>query len=127
MLVSHVIYQLFIGPLELILEVVYGLSQNLFSNCGLSIIVLSLTVNMLLLPLYRCADALQENAQKAEKKLAPWVMHIKKTFKGDERFMMLHTYYRQNGYKPFYVLKSSVPLFLEIPFFIAAYHFLSNL
>ena len=124
---SHFAYQLFIGPLELIFEIVYGLSQNFLDNCGLSIIVLSFTVNTLLLPLYRCADVIQENAKKAEKKLEPWVAHIKKTFKGDEQFMMLQAYYRQNNYRPFYVLKSSLPLFLEIPFFIAAYHFLSNL
>ena len=127
MSITHALYQLLIGPLELIFEIVYGFSQNLFKNSGLSIIVLSVTVNTLLLPLYRCADAIQEEAKETEKKLAPWVAHIKKTFKGDERFMMLQTYYRQNGYKPFYVLKSSMPLFLEIPFFIAAYHFLSNL
>ena len=28
-----------------------------------------------------------------------WVKHIKKSFKGNERFMMLQTYYRQNDYK----------------------------
>lgn len=127
MSISHALYQLLIGPLELIFEIVYGFSQNLFNNSGLSIIVLSLTVNTLLLPLYQCADAIQEEAKETEKKLAPWVAHIKKTFKGDERFMMLQTYYRQNNYKPFYMLKSSMPLLLEIPFFIAAFHFLSNL
>ena len=39
--------------------------------------------------------------------------------------MILQTYYRQNHYKPTYVLRSAVSLFLEIPFFIAAYAFLS--
>ena len=41
--------------------------------------------------------------------------------------MILQTYYRQNHYKPTYVLRSAVSLFLEIPFFIAAYRFLSGL
>ena len=41
--------------------------------------------------------------------------------------MMLNTYYRQNRYKPYYTLRGSLPLVLEIPFFIAAYHFLSHL
>lgn len=30
--------------------------------------------------------------------------------------MILQTYYRQNHYKPTYVLRSAVSLFLEIPF-----------
>ena len=124
---SHILYQLLLKPLELIFETVFGYSKNLWNNSGLSIIVLSLTVNILLLPLYRRADAIQEEERALEKRLSHWVEHIKKTFTGDERFMVLQTYYRQNHYKPFYALKGSLPLLLEIPFFIAAYRFLSNL
>lgn len=127
MSVSHILYQLLIGPLELIFEMAYGLANIILNNCGLAIFALSLTLNFLLLPLYRRADAIQAEERAVEERLAPWVTHIKKAFAGDERFMMLQTYYRQNGYKPFYALKGSLPLALEIPFFIAAYHFLSNL
>lgn len=124
---SHILYQLLIGPLELIFEVIYGLARNITDSCGLSVIALSLAMNVLLLPLYRRADMIQAEERATEQKLEPWVKHIKKTFKGDERFMMLQTFYRQNHYKPVYALKGSLPLLLEVPFFIAAYHFLSNL
>ena len=127
MSVSQCLYQLLIGPLELIFEIVFALANLILNNCGLAIFALSLTLNFLLLPLYRRADAIQAEERAVEEKLAPWVSHIKKTFTGDERFMMLQTYYRQNNYKPIYALKGSLPLALEIPFFIAAYHFLSNL
>ena len=70
---------------------------------------------------------MQEEQRKTEEKLKPWVTHIKKTFTGDERFMMLQTYYRQNNYKPTDALKGAVSLLLQIPFFIAAYKFLSSL
>ena len=40
--------------------------------------------------------------------------------------MILQTYYRQHNYKPIYALRSSVSLLLQIPFFKAAYSFLSN-
>ncbi|MBR6703917.1 MAG: membrane protein insertase YidC [Lachnospiraceae bacterium] len=123
----HMLYQLIIGPLELILETVYGAAQLLFASPGVSIIAMSLVMNLLLLPLYKSADAIQAGQREKEKSLAAWVSHIRKTFKGDERYMMLQTYYRQNDYKPFHVLKGMLPLLLEIPFFIAAYHFLSNL
>lgn len=127
MSVSHALYQLLIGPLELLFEVVFSISKFLFANSGLCIFVLSLTMNVLLLPLYRRADAIQDEERDAQKKMSGWVKHIKKTFSGNERFMMLQAYYRQNNYKPFYALKGMLPLLLEIPFFIAAYHFLSNL
>jgi len=84
-------------------------------------------MNILVLPLYKRADAIQEEENAIEKKLEKGVAHIKKTFSGDERFMMLQTYYRQNNYKPSFVLKGLLPLALEIPFFMAAYSFLSNL
>ena len=41
--------------------------------------------------------------------------------------MMLQTYYRQCGYKPYHALKGMLPLVLEVPFFIAAYSYLSSL
>ncbi len=126
MTIGHILYQLLIRPLELCFEVVYSIAFEGFKNHGLSIIVMSLAMNFLLLPLYRRADAIQDAEREAEQRMAVWVKHIKKTFKGDERFMMLQTYYRQNDYKPFYVLKGFLPLLLEVPFFIAAYHFLSN-
>lgn len=121
------LHNLLIGPLELFFEVVYSWANDLIQNPGLSIIVLSLIMNFLVLPLYRRADAMQEAERAQEARMRPWVEHIRKTFRGDERFMMLQTYYRQNDYKPTDALKGSVSLLLEVPFFIAAYQFLSGL
>lgn len=38
--------------------------------------------------------------------------------------MMLSEYYRQNHYHPIFALRSTLSLLIQIPFFIAAYHFL---
>jgi len=127
MTIWSMFYKLFVGPLELLFEVIYALVYRHLHNAGLSIIFLSLAVNFLILPLYRRADAMQKEEQDLEKKMDPWVRHIKATFTGDERFMMLQTFYRQNNYKPSYVLRSSISLLLQIPFFTAAYNFLSGL
>ncbi len=118
---------LFLKPLQLLFEMLYVITNSKIGNPGLSIVVLSLAINFLILPLYRRADALQEEERDMESKLHKGVAHIKKTFRGDERMMMLQTYYRQNGYKPTYVLRGAASLLLEIPFFIAAYRFLSGL
>ena len=114
-------------PLYLLFEVIYVIANKVIGNPGLSIVVLSLFMNFLVLPLYMRADKIQEEEHAVEKKLQKGVGHIKKTFSGDERMMMLQTYYRQNNYKPVYVLRSAISLFLQIPFFIAAYRFLSGL
>lgn len=127
MTIPDILYTILISPLQLFFETLYMMANNIINNPGMSIIVLSLTMNFLVLPLYRRADAMQEEERDMEVKLHDGVAHIKKTFKGDEKMMILQTFYRQNNYKPTYVFKSSISLFLEIPFFIAAYQFLSHL
>ena len=127
MTIFGMLYKLLIGPLELLFEVIFVIANRKVSNPALAIIALSLAMNFLVLPLYRRADAMQAEERDREARMRPWIDHIKKTFKGDERFMMLQTYYRQNNYKPTHAFKGSVSLFLEIPFFIAAYRFLSGL
>ncbi len=117
----------FIGPLKLLFEIIFQLADRFVSHPGLSIIFLSLVMNILVLPLYRRADAMQEAARDIDAKLHKGVEHIKKVFTGDEKMMILQTYYRQNNYKPTDALNGSVSLLLEIPFFMAAYQFLSHL
>ncbi len=123
----EIIYTVFIGPLKLLFEIIFEFANRYVANPGLSIIFLSLIMNILVLPLYRRADAMQEQARDIDAKLRDGVAHIKKTFSGDEKMMMLQAYYRQNHYKPTDALKGSISLLLEIPFFIAAYQFLSHL
>ena len=121
------LYQLIIMPLELIIEVIFTVMYRMMDNAGLAIIGVSIVVSFLILPLYRRADLMQEEERDRQDAMKHWVEHIRRTFKGDEQYMLLTTYYRQMHYHPLYALKSSVSLLLQIPFFIAAYHYLSNL
>ena len=122
------LYNIIIAPIETIVEWVFLFISNKFSSLNViySVIGVSLVINFLALPLYNIADSLQEKERKASRALEPRVKRIKKAFKGDEQFMMLSEYYRQNNYHPLYVLRSSLSILIEIPFFIAAYHYLSN-
>ena len=127
MTLMEILSTLLIGPLKLIFEFIFVFAYKFVGNYGLSVVVLSLVMNFLLLPLYKRTDAIQEQARDTEEKLRRGVEHIKKSFSGDERMMILQTYYRQNNYKPTDALNGSVSLLLEVPFFMAAYQFLSNL
>ena len=75
------IYRLVIGPLQLFFEVLFGLAYKNTYNPGISILFLSLGMNLLVLPLYRRADAMQEQERQIQLKMAPWVKHIKKALK----------------------------------------------
>ncbi len=122
------LYSLIVAPIECVVDWVFNFMTNKFSNLGIigAVCGVSLIINFLALPLYNIADSLQEKERKAAKALEVRVKRIKKAFKGNEQFMMLSTYYRQNDYHPLYVLRSSLSILIEIPFFIAAYHYLSN-
>lgn len=127
MTISYILETLLIGPLKLVFEILFSIAYESVGHPGMAIIALSMAMNILVLPLYRQADAMQEKSRKVEEKLHDGVAHIKKTFSGDERMMILQTYYRQNHYSPLSALNGTVSLLLEIPFFIAAYQFLSHL
>ncbi len=125
------IYNIIISPLELIIEIIFEFIYRLFGGkqiyCWLVIVSLSIVVNLLTTPLYKYAEELRKKQKVQEQRLSKWVTHIKQNFSGDKRFMMLQTYYRQNNYNPLFMISNSFSLLLQIPFFVAAYHFLAHL
>ncbi|MCK9169259.1 MAG: YidC/Oxa1 family membrane protein insertase [Treponema sp.] len=121
------LYTLIIYPLILIIEFAFMFCNAVFKNPGISVIGVSFAVSLLCLPLYVVAEHWQQVERDTEKKLEPGINRIKKTFSGDEQYMILSTYYRQHMYHPIMALRSSFGLLIQIPFFIAAYIFLSKL
>ena len=122
---ANFLYTLIIYPLTLIIETSYKLVYEVFDNVGLAVIGVSVAVSMLCLPLYIVAEAWQDIERKKQKQMEAGIARIKKTFKGDEQYMILTTFYRQNRYHPLMALRSSFGLLIQVPFFIAAYSFLS--
>ena len=121
------LYYITIYPIELVLEICFAVINRIGNNPGIAIIGVSIVINFLLLPLYLRADRIQAEEKERQDGMKRWTEHIRKVFKGDEKVMMLSTYYRKLDYHPLYALRSSVSLMLQIPFFIAAYHFLTHL
>lgn len=121
------VYQIFITPLVQLTEFFYSLFFEVTGNQGIAVIGLSFVVTFFTLPLYMVAEQWQKTERNIQKKLKPGVERIKSTFKGDEQYMVLSTFYKENHYHPIYALRSSFSLLIQIPFFIAAYNFLSNL
>ena len=120
------LYTIIIYPLYQIVEFVYRVFNAVFKNTGISILGVSIVITLLCLPLYDVAEKWQEVERDIQKKMAATISRIKKTFKSDEQFMILQAYYRENHYHPLYTLRSSFGLLIQIPFFIAAYQFLSH-
>jgi YidC/Oxa1 family membrane protein insertase len=123
----NALYSIIIFPIVQIIEIVYVLVYKLFDSPPLSVLGVSFAVTFLCLPLYIIAEKWQETERNTVKSLKPKADKIKAVFKGDEQYMILSAYYRQNKYHPIYALRSSFGILIQIPFFIAAYHYLSHL
>lgn len=96
-------------------------------NAATAIICVSFVINIICLPLYLKAEKLQEDERNIQDKMFSKVESIKRNFKGEQKFMLLSTYYRQNNYHPTMALRNSLSLLIQVPFFIAAYYYFSHL
>lgn len=121
------LYHLIITPIEYIIEIVFTIMYRFWGHPGWGIIAVSIAISTLTLPLYLKADAIQHKEREKQKQMSKWMKHLRKYYSGDEYFMMINAYYKEQKYNPIYAVKGSLSLLLQIPFFIAAYHFLSNL
>lgn len=126
-MIATALYNIVIFPLNELLEFFYEFVFEITKNEGVAIIALSFIVTLCTLPLYMVAENWQEIERKTQTKLKPGIDRIKSTFKGDEQYMILNAFYKENHYSPIMALRSSFSLLIQIPFFLAAYHYLSNL
>ncbi len=125
--IGYALYRMIIGPIELLLNMFFSFSFGLTESVWCAILLLSLAVNLFTLPLYAMADKKQQDERAREKRMSPWLIHIRNHFYGDERIMVQQAYMRECGKGAFSAINGMLPLFLEIPFFIAAFRFLSGL
>jgi YidC/Oxa1 family membrane protein insertase len=122
----NVLYTIIIEPLVLVIELFFMVFNRML-NPGMAIIVVSIAVSIMTYPFYTVAEKWKRIERDIQNRLSQKITKIKEAFKGDERHMVLSVYYRQNRYHPVYALRNSFGLFIQIPFFIAAYTYLSHL
>ncbi len=103
-------------PLSAILAFFYGI----FRNYGIAIILLTLLVRSAMLPLGRKAAL---NGQKMQE-MQPEMKRITETYKDDmqKRAKAMQDLYAKHNFKP---LAGCLPLFIQIPIFMALYRCLS--
>ena len=97
---SVLLYQFLVYPLEFIFDVSYEFFFRLFHSAFFSLIGVSTLITLLTLPLYNLAEAKTKEERNIQNKMKAQVKRIKETFKGDEQYMMLMTYYHENKYHP---------------------------
>ena len=98
----------------------------LIPSWGLSVMALSLIVNVLMLPLIRIAERFQQQVNETEARLAPELQQIKKNFKGEQQSVKILALYKTERVHPLYSLKSMMGVAVVIPVFIGAFDMLAE-
>jgi YidC/Oxa1 family membrane protein insertase len=122
----NTLYTIVIYPITGVIEFIFALSLKIFKNPGVSVLAISAGISVLCLPLYAVAESRQAHERSLQKRFKPKLDRIKAVFSGDERYLITAAFYRQNRYHPVYALRSSFGLLIQIPFFMAAYAYLSG-
>ena len=93
---------------------------------GLAVMVLSLMVGILMRPLSKIADRLQDQVHEIDGRLAPKLTAIKKDYKGAQQSEKIIAMYKEENVSPLYSLKSLAGVFVVIPVFIGAFDMLAE-
>jgi YidC/Oxa1 family membrane protein insertase len=96
------------------------------ASYGASIILLSCTVRIGLSPVIRLAARTEERTAAKQRAMEPQLAAISGSLKGRERFERIEQIYQEHGYHPIQNATAILPLFLQVPFLLAALFLLSS-
>ena len=116
-----------LAPFKWIVALFFNWSNALFNDPGWAVVGMSVLLSLLLTPLYVWIER-RKNADKA--KGAPMQAEIDKieaVYTGRERFYYTREIQRRYKYSPWTAMIPTLGLLVQIPFLLAAYHYLSEL
>ena len=96
---------------------------------GIAIIVLTITIKLLLSPLYQLQLSLSRKSMLAQRKLAPELAELRKKYKGEPQKQQaeMMKLYKEHNVNPLGGLTGCLPAVLQIPILTALYYvFLGN-
>ncbi|QIA09716.1 membrane protein insertase YidC [Draconibacterium halophilum] len=116
-----------LAPFIYLIRKIFEISYSLTDNYGVSILLLSFVISLLLLPIFIYIEKAKKRDDAIKRRMQPLVDEIKQVYTGQQRYYYLKTLNRQFGYSQFKALVPILSLLVQIPFFIAAYQYLDNL
>ena len=111
-----------LSPIQNVLEIIIvWLHQNVVSNYGIVIILLTIIVRLILTPL----TITQTRSMARMQKIQPQLKELQKKYKDDKQKLQQETmaFYKKNNVNP---LAGCLPLILQMPVFFALFQALRN-
>lgn len=122
----ELLYTIFLLPIETIMKLVLELAYKFTNNYGVVIILLSIIINIALIPIYNMAEKWREKDKAIRDSMKFALDKIKQNYKGKERYFYTQALYKIHNYSPISSVKASAGFLIQIPFFFAAFSLLSN-
>ena len=113
-----------LAPFIFVLSTVFNATLSLTNSPGVSILLLSLTVTLLLLPIQWFIDWNKQRNAPIKERMRQVEEEIERCYSGQTRQLYLKTLYRQHGYSTVNNFISLALPLLQITYFMAAFNFL---
>jgi len=107
--------------LEKLLEQIFLFFFHVTNSYGISLVLLSLSVTVIMFPLYLFAELLQRKEHDRKSSMQYDLDEIKDLKSKQEKYYYTKEIYRKYNYKSYFALTGLIGLAIQVPFFIAAY------
>jgi membrane protein insertase Oxa1/YidC/SpoIIIJ len=109
-----------LSPIVWLMELLLDFYVLLFSSMGVSILLLSFTFALLLIPLQRVAQRMERRISDKMKFVGAEVDVLKKELKGEKLFFATEQVYERNGYHPIQSVGLGASFFVMLPVLVSA-------
>lgn len=123
---SLVLETVLLDPVLTIFRHIFSFWQGHAPDLGLALVAFSLTINLLLAPIYGEMERYEASQSERRTKIQREVERIRKHFRGRERYFYIRTIYRHYKYSPAVAMLGSGSLLLQICVFYTAYRYLRD-
>ena len=106
----YLLYNIFINPLEILFQLILNYSLMLVP-LDFIIFILSIIVQILLVPLYKITNKIETNEKTRKSKVDEALVSIKKEYKGEALFKETEKIYKKFDYNPLLSFRSSISNF----------------
>lgn len=114
-------------PLQYSYFVIYeAILYLVTSNFGWALIALSIFTSLVITPLEKSVSHITQKEKLLQSILSPQIKTIKAQSKGAEQNKRIHHLYQRYSYHPFFAIRSSLGLLLQLPFLIGAYYMIES-
>ena len=118
---TDLLFNLTIGPLKLIYELLYGGLFALTHHYGWALVLLSFVTTAITIPLGKAVSAYIKKERLIESILDPQIKKIKATSSGAEQSKRIRNLYNRYAYNPLYSIRLAFGVLIQLPFLIGAY------